>query len=987
MQLGRLLLLFAIPILCASHLTAQQYPFVHYTPKDGLVNNRARFMFQDSRGRLYFATYGGLSVYDGSRFTNYTTDNGLKTSLVNQVIEMGEDSFWVIPNGGMLHSLVHGQIRNIETTDHFYPVINQLIKCSDGIYYAISDNGLFRFLNDRFERIPLKDNTGTDFGRFLIQGVETGKKLLLITDPNLAVFPGPGKLFVFDLVTQKLIANDPNHGIGFITTSPSKEIWVATKESLKKIDLAALENAEIKLLPISSPYKLPVNISSNCIFFDSNRNLWLSTGTGVIKANLHGQNWLYSEANGLPASTVSSIFEDKEKNMWFTNDQTGVSKLVNQQIEFYSQLAPNFTANFIYADGKSDSAWFYDTERNRLLLISLAGEKLFEPVNSPASFPAALLMGKRPMLISQYRIYDIHFLAGNKFSLERIPSDSLTSTGACIEDDRSNVYLFSQAKLTSILQDRTVQQPFNHFTDQLVFDGQGRIWCATRDNKIFIIKPGDAGDSNYLQVLKVYDSSRLPLMGPRSIAVDKQGNVWIGTRDHGLFCFFFKDTALLSWKQITTKEGMSENFINFLLCDKENTIWASTPAGLNKIHYTGKNFTVENVTGSNNLYEYTVRVQATSSGIHYVQTRSGIIKILPQPTSKNNNYTPSLLFSTVIAGNEIVNEKEAHTFPYQRNNIAFFLAAPSFLDEKQTRFSYRLEGSSNANWSAPSRQAEINLVNLPPGKYSLQVKAQFLNGFYPEQTASYSFRILSPWWQTWWFRTLVVLCLLAISILVARSYVRRRLAKQRIELEKQQAVEKERTRIATDMHDDLGSGLSRIRFLSETIAIKKQQQQPVEEDITRIREYANEMIDKMGEIVWALNEKNDSLSDLLSYTRSYAAEYLFSNGIYCKVDIPDALPTLFVSGEFRRNIYLAIKETLHNIVKHAQADSVMIAISVDQELVVSIQDNGKGFDRSTVRPFGNGLSNMQKRMNDIHGKLEITQKSGTTVVLSAPLDI
>src|SRR4029078_2124280 len=103
-------------------------------------------------------------------------------------------------------------------------------------------------------------------------------------------------------------------------------------------------------------------------------------------------------------------------------------------------------------------------------------------------------------------------------------------------------------------------------------------------------------------------------------------------------------------------------------------------------------------------------------------------------------------------------------------------------------------------------------------------------------------------------------------------------------LEKRQAVEKERTRIATDMHDDLGAGLSRIKFLSETIGIKKQQMHPFEEDIVKIREYSHEMIDKMGEIVWALNEKNDSISDLLSYTRSYAVEYLSQNGICTSID-------------------------------------------------------------------------------------------------------
>src|SRR5688572_33192101 len=138
-------------------------------------------------------------------------------------------------------------------------------------------------------------------------------------------------------------------------------------------------------------------------------------------------------------------------------------------------------------------------------------------------------------------------------------------------------------------------------------------------------------------------------------------------------------------------------------------------------------------------------------------------------------------------------------------------------------------------------------------------------------------------------------------------------------LEKKQAIQKERTRIATDMHDDLGAGLSRIKFLSETIGIKQQQQQAVEEEISSIRNYSHEMIDKMGEIVWALNEKNDTLSDLLAYTRSYAVEYLSQNGIKSIIEKPEQFPQTFVSGEFRRNICLTVKEALHNIVKHAQA--------------------------------------------------------------------
>jgi signal transduction histidine kinase len=143
----------------------------------------------------------------------------------------------------------------------------------------------------------------------------------------------------------------------------------------------------------------------------------------------------------------------------------------------------------------------------------------------------------------------------------------------------------------------------------------------------------------------------------------------------------------------------------------------------------------------------------------------------------------------------------------------------------------------------------------------------------------------------------------------------------------------------------------------------------------------------MGEIVWALNEKNDSLSDLLSYTRSYGAEYLSQNGIYCTTNFPDQIPTRFISGEFRRNIFLTVKEVLHNIVKHAQAKNVNIFIQLTQELMIQIQDDGIGFNRNEIRPFSNGLNNMEKRMTDIGGTLEIKNTGGTTITMNIPLPV
>jgi signal transduction histidine kinase len=243
-----------------------------------------------------------------------------------------------------------------------------------------------------------------------------------------------------------------------------------------------------------------------------------------------------------------------------------------------------------------------------------------------------------------------------------------------------------------------------------------------------------------------------------------------------------------------------------------------------------------------------------------------------------------------------------------------------------------------------------------------------------------------------WASGIGFVALLVIIILLFRNFRQRQklntqsilALKKEKEQERKTAIEKERTRIATDMHDDLGAGLSRIKFLSETIGLKKQQQLPVEEEISSIRSYSHEMIDKMGEIVWALNEKNDSLSDLLSYVRSYAVEYLSQNGIACQVNMPDHFPEQAVSGEFRRNIYLTVKEALHNIIKHAEAKSVTISMEVEKKLNIRISDDGIGFTGKS-KPFTNGLNNMKERMKAIQGNFEMENKNGTHIQLEAPL--
>jgi len=879
-------------------------------------------------------------------------------------------------------------------TDHFYPVVNHIIHGSDGYYYGLCDEGLYRLDQDHtkdhrpaglhWTRITLPDSTGTDAGRNILQGIEWNRHFFLICQPFPFGRSSLPSLIIYNLDTHRCVIPANTHLYTFAALTPSGDLLLTTDEGVRKVDAGALSHNTFQLLLPPHPYAAAGSIPSEYLYFDSDSSLWLVPPHKVVRIGRDGSQQEFSEAGGLPAGGTTSILEDRENNIWFTNEQNGIVKLVSRHVQFYPQPAPGFTVTDISARSNSDSIWFFDADKKNLLLKTGSSEKTYHAAG-PLPQATHLLVGpKKAWLIGPRDIYTLHFLPGQQFRASLFFHDTTVVDGNACFDPDGNV-IISSIKLTYLTNGNVKQYPIPYYSDQAAIDIHHRLWTISRSHELSVYKIYDSGQGPSLQLLKRFQNE-LPEISPRSLTVDGRGRVWIGSRDHGLFCLFFNDTQLISYKQITIADGLSENFVNYLLCDAGNTIWACTPTGLNKIRLEEGHLTIEDVVHSNDTYQHIDKILASAGGIHWAFTREGFMKI-DSYGDPQRSYQPPVLFSRILVGDRPSPAGENLNLPYDRNTLSFFIGTPAFTDEGRTRYTWLLEGSRDPKWSTPSIQSAINFVNLPPGKYILRVRAQFLTGRYPEQTASYAFLIHPPWWQTWWFRAALVLVLTAIIMLAIRSYIRRRLEVQRTLLEKKQAIEKERTRIATDMHDDLGAGLSRIKFLSETIGIKKQQQLPIEEEITSIREYSHEMIDKMGEIVWALNEKNDSLSDLLAYTRSYAVQYLLQAGIRCTVDTPENFPILFVSGEFRRNIFLTIKETLHNIVKHAQAGCVRISMDTGRELTIIIQDDGIGFDRGQIRPFSNGLANMQQRITDIGGHLLIQSRSeeGTLIKIIAPL--
>jgi len=980
-------------VLLVHSTYAQQYLFARYTPKNGLVNNRTRSLYQDSRGRLYIATFGGLSVYDGSRFINYTTDNGLAASLVNDIMEMGDDSLWIVPNGPALHCLVHGVIKDIRTADGFYPVTNQLIRCSDGSIYAISDNGLFRYQQNRFVRVPLTDDQGRTEDGAIIQAVETNHHLLLLTDPFMGAFPGPGSLMLYDWRSKKLTATAKDPYFLFLLKTRGDSIFTATAAGVRWLDPVALKMDSIHPRPMPAPWQMANPVISRYLYTDRRHDLWLSTDQQLIRIDAAtGIAQHLTTANGLPPGITEGILQDGENNFWLANDRNGIIKWSERPIAWYSTPAAGFTVGDLTVAPGTDSVWFYDGNRRALLLLQEKDSalQLFLP-EGPIPNNARPYIGKSAWLVAGNDLYSLQFLPGHRYRVTPAWHDSTFPFGNGCFDNKGDLILLGR-KLTVIPAGQTAplrrppQVPLPYLCDEAAVDPKGRIWTVSRDNKLLVFGITRVGSDLRLQTLASFHN--VPGGSARCITVDAVGHVYIGTRDHGLYCLLFDDLRLRSIQHLTTGNGLSENFINYLHCDPDNTVWACTPAGLDRIRYEDSRFTIDNLADNHDNYQGVYRVFSTRRQTHWALVMQGYMTIGPFPAERPG-YHPHVLFSQVLVGNNLSPDtsRKTLTLPYDQNSITFHIGVTSYIDEAQTRYSYLLEGSSNRQWSPLTPESAIHFVNLPPGKYTLRVKVRFLAGDYPDAASSYAFVIHPPWWQTAGFRIGLALVLVALSVLVIRAYIRRRLLRQRLELESHQAIEKERTRIATDMHDELGAGLSRIKFLSETIGIKKQQQLPIEEEITGIRRYSHEMIDKMGEIVWALNERNDSLSDLLSYTRSYAAEYLLQAGIRCQVESPADLPSCFVSGEFRRNVYLTIKEALHNIVKHSQAERVIIRMTVQpgRFLTITIEDDGIGFDRENIRPYANGLNNMLRRIGDLGGTLYIYTGPGTTVRLSVPL--
>jgi signal transduction histidine kinase/ligand-binding sensor domain-containing protein len=958
---------------------AQEYPFINYTPKDGLVSSRVQKFYQDSKGRIFFMTGNGLSLYDGARFLNYSIDDGLASPLINDVLEINADSILVATNTGVLNAWVKGSIKTIKTRNGYCPVINKFLRDQANVIYAATDQGLFRFDKDIFIPIPISFNQN-EIACNLVDIFAIGNHFLLKKFD--------AKYISYDLVLVNKytgVISSFLKGMAITCVLPvtaGNLLLVIADYKLLSFDLDAAGKGVFRQINLPPPYLSLEPFILIKIILDRNNNMWAIADKAILRCSPDGDIQSFDRSNGLVLNNIVSLAVDRENILWILSDGSGVVKLVNRNVRLITGQIGKSPATFtaIYTDD-SGNVWLFNAEDKRLYCQGRDGLKSWQMDSTLNVYNIGSRSG-RLLLFSGDEIFEAGLSKKtNRFAVRKIyqhVNDSINFTRA-ETDQNGNIYLPGHILAVLTPSGRVFKTDVPGFIDWITFDQQQQLWTITRNGFLLCFQWQPKPTGNPLILKFQY---KVKMGDPRSIAVDKEGKVWIGTRFSGLYCLEFNNRKLISQRHWSTTELLSDNFIYYLTCDKNNVIWAGTQSGIDKISFSGK--VVESITRNNNIYQMIYKIQLGKNSDLWAIGSGGVVHIQDE-NPEEVHYQPQLQIMRMIAGDKVLGLPSGRTvLPSQTRQVSFEIAAPSFIDEKRIAYSYRLDGRQEEEWSRATNQAGFHLINLQPGEYTLHMKAFFPVSKYRTEELMYHFIILPPWWKAWWFYWLLAAIFIGTLVLFTRMYYQKKLQKQEVNFERQRAIELERTRIAMEMHDDLGSGLTSIRYLAAGLATSAPT--VVKEKAIKIESSAKQLVDSMNDIVWTLKSDNNLLSDTLNYIRKQAGELLESFGMEYRLNFPMQLDEIKLTNEQKRNLILISKEAVHNGIKHSDATILTVkAVQDNGVLRLVFSDNGKGFTQEPGTMQGNGLHNMKRRAAEIGASIQMVQDSGTTIILTMKL--
>jgi ligand-binding sensor domain-containing protein/two-component sensor histidine kinase len=988
---------------CALPAVAQKVSLRRYDVADGLANSAVKSIHQDKKGFIWIGTQEGLSRFDGYAFVNYGVRDGLGHPLVNDVAEDRQGRLWVATNGGGVSLLLDRQTElpkgltvnaqekfiSFRVGDNPYAnLVNRILFDSHDNLWCLTEFGVYR--------AALRDLASLKFDPVVEK--YSGNSNALIEDRRARIW--------FGLQNELFEINDGqiiNHG----SSGESAEVRGSSPGEHGDFILGIIETQDGKLM-LATPValyelvatektgrgewlKLPLTLAGwriSSMFGDTSDGLWLSvfdgTVPGIIKYQ-NGQQKSYSRAQGIDYG-ISAFAEDREGNLWFGSYGGGIYKFGGEAFVAYTKDFSPLFAFDIFETGEGKTVAVVN-EFSRVEISENQISPLPKADYAPSLSRHATLRTATGKWFWNGGWYDlqinqpvIQLRNGQKVSLKKLfPDADLSRAIHYYEDENGTLWLVRGDEIyrtTAGEQSATYYATLpksallNGSKPQILSDRVGGLWfssgeglCRLRDKQFQCFQPTDG----------------LPTIDPRALFVDRRGWLWVGLRYNGVSVTRNPQTEQPQFSNYS--DELPSNVVWFIAEDNFGRMYFGTEKGLAQFDleknlwrfFNSKNGLSGDRIGS---------LMKDLSGNIWICTAAGLTKFNPQAERRTDRPPPVYLSRVNIAGEDLrLAETGAGELPFielqpSQNSLTIEFVGLDFIGEDNLTYQYKLEGV-DADWSTPTKQRLVNYARLAAGNYRFLVRAINRERLPSPTPASFEFRILPPLWQRWWF---ITLAFVLVGLLVYSLY--------RYRVARLLEIERVRTRIAADLHDDIGANLTKIGILSEVVYSQVTDKESyVAEPISSIARITRESVAAMGDIVWAVNPKKDSLRELIRHMREFAGEIFLGREIEFDIQEPTSDIALKLGADVRRTVFLIFKEAVNNIVRHSNCRRTDIEIGIEgANLLLKVSDDGKGFDTMQENE-GNGLLSMQRRAAAAGGTVEIVsrQPSGTQLTLRLPV--
>lgn len=1010
--------LFALLLASAVLGQAEKLPLKIYTAAEGLAHNSVNRIVRDSRGYQWFCTSEGLSRFDGYEFHNYGRRDGLPHRVVNDVLETRSGELWIATAGGLCQyapkelGRQRFRVYRVENDDRA-SYVNVLLEDSLGRAWCGTDAGLFRLERRVGQSQPVLRSVNLGMPH---EAWDDRVVSALLEDARGDLWVGSGSGLYrqrADGGVERYTEQDglPHNFITALLQDQQHRIWAGTHDGLCRLIAAPAPGR--KVVEVTFREKDGLGSDSVKVLHQlTDGTLWVGTKVGLSAAlpnRTAGSPMFstYTASHGLPASGVEALAEDTAGNLWIGTDGSGAAKLVWKTFLTYTadDGLDGTEIDSIFEDGgklcvvsRRGSTDLYvnefDGSRFRATRVNLpTGTRLLNWGARTQSVARTeegdWWIGTSDGLFRYSKVARISDLGRGPPTARYTERDGLPEgpVVSVFEDSTGSLWLSTTGRRNGLARWDRHDGLFHRYPEGppwlpasgvslFAEDGSGRLWMG-----LLRFGRGQAEMARFraAAIERFGGGDDAPSGGVRALHLDRQRRLWVGTNQSGLMRFDHPEADHPAFRRYTTANGFSSDIVLSLTEDLSGRIYIGNGGGVDRWDVASGQVT--RYTSADGLAPGEVHATFRDhKGALWFGTSGGLSRLVSGP--EHPPAPPPIAITSLRVGGvqqpaSELGETEISGLRYQpnQNDIEVRFVGLAFAPGEALRYQYMLEGA-DSDWSPPSLQRSVNYANLSPDSYRFLVRAINSEGVVSSRPASISFLILPPIWMRWWFQ------LLAAAIAGAAIYWLHHYRVTRL-LE----LERVRTRIATDLHDDIGSGLSQIAILSEVANRHVDRTQPqLAEPLTDIAGISRELVDSMSDIVWAIDPERDHFGDLVHRMRRFASDVFSQRDIRLGFQSPDEEPDLRMGADPRRQIFLIFKEAVHNVLRHSGATEVSIDFQIEHGwLNLKVADNGWGFDLLRDHD-GHGLRSMRERARNAGGEIEITSSpQGTVVVLRVPV--